>query len=792
MSKYFFSFVLFLVSFNLGLAQSKYSKIKIDLSKTSIQELNRLGLETDHGSLIPGVHFVNDFSTEELQRIEQAGISYSVVIDDLKADYKLRSQQAESQVRESGCEEDNSYNYTTPENYTYGSMGGYHTYDELLEVLNDMREKFPNLITETNAVEGIKTWEENDIIWLRISDNPDVDEDEPEALYTALHHAREPNSLSQMIFYMWYLLENYETNEEVKYLVDNTEMYFMPCVNPDGYKFNELTDPEGGGFWRKNRRQHDDSDEVGVDLNRNYGFFWGFDNFGSSPNKGSSTYRGPQAFSEPESQAVRAFCIAHNFRISLNYHTHGNLLIHPWGYNDQPTDEDELFKALGNTMNIENNYLIGTGTETVGYVVNGDSDDYMYGEEAEKNKIYSFTPEVGPRFWPSQSQIDQLNKACLLQNLNTAHLLLNYYDARIADLNPLVSQRTGSMNLITTKSGLLEGDATITIESNNLDYLTFDEFTFQYSLESGKKSITPLSFTISENTPPLQDLSFDVVADNGMFTIRNTYTFTYRNSISEEVLIDEFNELSNWEGPNSDWGLTTEYFVSAPNALTDSPNGIYENNRMDVINLIDQLPIGDGDFTSLKFNARWEIEYNYDYALIQVSNDNGLTWTSLCGEYTRPGVNTHGTDDPLYDGIQSDWVVEEIDLTEYNGKSIQLRLMFVSDQAVELDGFYIDDLMVVTNTLVVTNTDDVLDANAFSIQPSLNNGSFEILIDDKNIDQGNQVEIFDMQGKRIHKTNVSSTRMSVQLEGVAKGVYVVKFSTLDGKSVSKKVHILGE
>tara|TARA_B110000483_G_scaffold92234_1_gene113742 strand:- start:60 stop:245 length:186 start_codon:yes stop_codon:yes gene_type:complete len=50
---------------------------------------------------------------------------------------------------------------------------------------------------------------------------------------------------------MWYLLENYETDLEVKSIVDYNELYFIPVVNPDGYVYNEQTFPNGGGLWRK-------------------------------------------------------------------------------------------------------------------------------------------------------------------------------------------------------------------------------------------------------------------------------------------------------------------------------------------------------------------------------------------------------------------------------------------------------------------------------------------------------------------------------------------------------------
>jgi len=77
----------------------------------------------------------------------------------------------------------------------------------------------------------------------------------------------------QLMFFMWYLLENYSTNPDVKYLVDNLELYFIPDMNPDGYAYNYLTDPGGGGMWRKNRKRLWRRN-IGVDLNRNFGYKW--------------------------------------------------------------------------------------------------------------------------------------------------------------------------------------------------------------------------------------------------------------------------------------------------------------------------------------------------------------------------------------------------------------------------------------------------------------------------------------------------------------------------------------
>ena len=130
-------------------------------------------------------------------------------------------------------------------------MGGYLTYSEMLSELDDMAQQYPNLITVKTPIHNFLTHENRPIYHVKISDNPNSNESEANVLYTAIHHAREPMSLMENIFFMWYLLENYNTNLEVKYLVDNNQMFFVPCINPDGYIYNEITDPNGGGMWRK-------------------------------------------------------------------------------------------------------------------------------------------------------------------------------------------------------------------------------------------------------------------------------------------------------------------------------------------------------------------------------------------------------------------------------------------------------------------------------------------------------------------------------------------------------------
>ena len=98
---------------------------------------------------------------------------------------------------------------------------------------------------------------------VKISDNADTDEDEPEALFDGVHHAREPGTYTAMLYAMWYMLENYGTDAEATYLINNRELYFVPVVNVDGFLHNQQNSPSGGGMWRLNRRDNGDG-SIGI------------------------------------------------------------------------------------------------------------------------------------------------------------------------------------------------------------------------------------------------------------------------------------------------------------------------------------------------------------------------------------------------------------------------------------------------------------------------------------------------------------------------------------------------
>ena len=264
-----FSFLFLLTTLH---SYSQSAKLKVWLDPISESIMHQYGVELDHGEVKKVVYVINDFTAQERQWLSEAGVRFDVLIDNLEDHYAQRATlniEAEADGSRSLCDDSDLETFDTPENFGLGSMGGFFTYQEFLDNLDSMYAKYPEIITPKTAIDTFTSIEDREIFWVRISDSASLNQTEPEALYTSIHHAREPQSLAQLIFYMWYLLENYGSDAEVTHLVDNTEMYFIPMINPDGYIFNETTNPNGGGLWRKNRRDNLDG-EMGVDPNRNY------------------------------------------------------------------------------------------------------------------------------------------------------------------------------------------------------------------------------------------------------------------------------------------------------------------------------------------------------------------------------------------------------------------------------------------------------------------------------------------------------------------------------------------
>lgn len=576
-------------------------------------------------------------------------------------------------------------------------MGGYFTYEEMLTHLDQMAAYYPNLITAKAPLPNYTTTEGRPIYWLKISGNPNQENsDKPQILYTALHHAREPLSMSQLIFYMYYLLENYKRNSDIKNLIDHTELYFVPCMNPDGYIYNQTTMPTGGGMWRKNRRDNSNG-TLGVDLNRNYGHLWGYDDSGSSPNPNAATYRGSAPFSEPETQALRDFCLTHHFSVALNYHTYGNLLIYPWSHlPSSPTPDHDWFTHTANQLTWHNRFKYGTSNETVGYLTNGDANDWLYGEQTLKNKVFAFTPEIGYNssgngFWLSASNIIPYSQRCVLQNLQAAYIAGCYYT--LDDLSPVevMTPDNNNLRLQLQRIGITPGSScNIYIEPITAN-ITSPADTVLLAAAQNVLDTLQVNIPYSLNAELLasgQTISFRVIVDNGSYPISYTITKIYQPNI----LLQETFEASTpiFAG---NWGISNTSSYTGSHSAAHSPDAPYENftiNEM-VSPRIDLTQ--NYTHATLSFWAKWNIQPQYDYAQVLISTDS-LNYSPLCGKYNKPSALYQPSGQMVYDDNQLLWIKEEIDLSSYIGNVVWIKFKFASDGGVTNTGMLIDDVTI--------------------------------------------------------------------------------------------------
>jgi hypothetical protein len=299
--------------------------------------------------------------------------------------------------------------------------GAYHSYTELESELKKLALNYPSIVRLCILGQSL---ENRNIYALKISNHPGRPENEPRVAFLGCHHAREWMSVEVPLQLANYLIKNYDKDERVKAIVDSSEIWIVPLVNPDGLDYSILN----YRLWRKNRRLNGDG-SFGVDLNRNYSFGWGADDSGSSPRPSSETYRGSQPFSEPETQAIRNLFLNVNFSATISYHSFSQSILYPWSYADLPAEKEPLFQQLAADMaqliSQVNGRIYYTGRSAASlYLTNGDFIDWVYG----LFDIPAFTIELPPvdlqagGFFNSELDIQSISA----ENLPAALYLLEW------------------------------------------------------------------------------------------------------------------------------------------------------------------------------------------------------------------------------------------------------------------------------------------------------------------------------------------------------------------------------
>ncbi len=749
----------------------EYSRAKVLTDSRGLQTLAELGIAVDHGTVKRETFFISDFSADEIQFIRNAGYEVEILIPDVKQYYVNRNLTQTEPSRNASCSGQQGNTDFVPEvpaNFNLGTMGGFYKYQEFIDEIDAMAAQYPNLITVKDTIGNHLSIENRPIYYMRMSDNPNTDESEPEILYTSIHHAREPNSLSEVIFYMWYLLENYDNSEEIQFLLNNTELYFVPMINPDGYIYNEVNDPNGGGMWRKNRRNNGGS--YGVDLNRNYSYQWGTTGISMTPS--ADTYPGTAAFTEPETQAIKWFCENRDFVFAFNAHTYADDILHPIGSTvaEFAVDHD-YFQAFTGHMVKYNGYSNTKSSDL--YPASGDSDDYMYKvDTVQKPKIFAMTPEVGSDgdgFWPASADITGICQEMVFSNLILSHLAHKYLV--VTDTDPsTIETMTGNFNHTAYRLGQENGAVTVSIEA--LDGIQSVGSGISHDLAIMEEANGAISYTLDPAIQYGDMIRYVLNTEYTLWTKRDTITKTFGSITSQ--FIDDASTVVNWTG---NWSTTSNEYVSPTKSFTDSPSGDYNNNTTRTYTFNQIVDLSHVTEAAVNYYAKWEIESDYDFCQFQVSTDGGTTWTGQCGLYTNIATSSDGVQpvgEPVYDGEQNSWVLEEISLSDYIGETdVRFRFLLKSDGGVRGDGYYFDDFELMYNIDYTGVDENALTAKSM---PNPANTYAQIAFDQPVSNA--LVSVYSMTGELIHNEKVSDLTNKIVLNTAnwSEGMYTVVVS----------------
>ncbi len=454
------------------------NKITVEITFENISQLDELvqiGIDLDHYRTANKVHaFV---SQSEFNIINNMNFG----IKEIPNEAHIYFQQLKNETRNSN-----------------NPMDDYHNYNELTSFLQNIASNYPDitqLATIGQSVEGRELWV------MEISENPGVNEIEPEFKYIANMHGDETVGRELSLYLIEWLVEGYNSNQRATDLINNTSIFIMPTMNPDGF--------ENGSRYNSN----------GVDLNRDFP-----DQF-NDPNNTLSNR-------EPETQAVMEWSWNHNFVLSANMHTGALVANYPFdGPNSgvySPCADDDLFIDLALTYanahpNMESGgFSNGITNGAEWYAVFGGMQDWNYVWEEN----FEITLEQNNVKWPNASQLPGL-----------------WDDHREPMIAYIEAVHTGLRGIITNQDNL-PLNATIIVEGNSHTINNDPEHGDYYRL------LKPGQYNITFQ-------SFGYLSQNLLVTIPNEGYFQLNIQLEPDPWLDQA-EIENFESgafSNLDWTL---------------------------------------------------------------------------------------------------------------------------------------------------------------------------------------------------------------------------------------------
>jgi len=830
MKKTIFSLIIFVLLFSVPLLAEKVI-IRIDNPGRATASYF-IENNYDIASYFPEKYIDIFLHEEKLTEISQLGYVYKIV-------------DSESKMKE---------NLVTRAKDLYG----YRSYDDMKTELLQLAFNHSNIINVTTigesrgkeyAAVGNSNYDDyqHDVWCLKLSDNVIYNEDEPNIIFDAEHHAREPISMELTMLILNYLVDNYGIDPDVTFWVDNAQIWFVPLVNPDGHK---IVIDETDMSWRKNIRDNDENGQItwggyqypdGVDCNRNYGPTEWFGGEGTSGPTGQ-LYCGPEPFSEPETSALRNLLAQYRFDLGMSYHSYSELIMWPLGYNMscQAPDQNALAN-LGQEMAVTVPSLYGghyTPQQTNAlYPCSGTTTDYGYGVE----RIFYFITELGTTFIPNATTMNNI----INDNLSAALILIDRIFDRIITGNITDSLAGTYLDAEVFVSGIDDTGTEVEPYMSGPDFgryyrillpgtydLTFSAFGYQsktidnvlvvtgsqteldvelvpapttnvhINLENEDGNPIPGAGIIVLNTPldpvTTNSMGYAQIPDvpYGSYEVELTATaygtFTYLMEVNPLinsftfVMVEPF-FIEDFELGLGKWSTTNDWGLS-----TQYYGGIFSladspDGEYDNYEL-SYATLNEGinlvDAVSAHVEFMTRYEIESGYDFAYFQiSTNGTTWTDL-------------TD---YTGFQTSWICESIDLLDYLGQTVYLRFKFDSDSYVTEDGIYIDDFKIYRYENNFSNDDPAMQ-NTFALyqnypNPFRNSTQFAFSLP-ANTEHA-EISIYNLLGQlvdRIELTPEDILSRNIAWEAtvpsgndIPSGVYFYKLSADDNETIRKMV-----
>jgi predicted deacylase len=370
----FLTFYIILALISLLFASEPQHLYKIiNPDRTLINQLERMGAVTSE--YLPGKDALIYLSDDHLEFVKSEHFNVIRISDD----HLTKS----------------AYDTLSPDHVIGNS---YHTYEAVQFILDSLESAYPDICSLTSIGQTVQGRE---ILSVNISDNHGTDETEPEVYYIANIHGDERITQEIMLMFIEYLLRSYESDQEVRDLVNRTDIYIIPNMNFDGTAVQTRFNANG------------------ADLNRNF------------PDR-EPGFINPDPI-QPETQAIIDWSTQHTFVLGASFHAGALVANYPWdknidaqeGYAETP--DDGVFRRLALSYSTKNAEMFASSIFENGitngadwYETSGSMQDWNY----YFNSCMEITVELSQDKSPDISEfssIRQLNIAAMLNLLQQVH-----------------------------------------------------------------------------------------------------------------------------------------------------------------------------------------------------------------------------------------------------------------------------------------------------------------------------------------------------------------------------------